>query len=421
MTAPSYKFAEFELDCARYELRRNGRTLKLERIPMELLILLAEKDGTVVTRQEIVDRVWGKDVFVDTEHGINTAIRKIRKALRDDPEQPRFVLTVTGKGYRFVRSVVEFEATHSGNGANGAGNGNGLAVSRGHELLLVDESVPKNGEDVDSAVVSVKETAAPLTGNLGQTASYGMWRHGIGITVGATVVILVVAALALRQANTHRLLGLRIVRYMQLTHDGLPKAQNPLLVNDGSRIYFSEETDSGFVIAQVPVNGGEVGRVPVSLHKNILGICDISPDRSEFLLSSWRGWWKEDALWVMPTTGGSARRLGSLSATFAAWSPEGNSIFYTTENGLYRGKRLEADSEYEGAWWVHSDFARWQDLAVSNIRVEFKHGALLGSIRRRFQSSHAVPRFRWTELLRHLESGRQILLLQSQRADLGIS
>jgi DNA-binding winged helix-turn-helix (wHTH) protein len=55
---------------------------------MELLILLVEKDGAVVTREEIVDRLWGKDVFVDTEHGINTAIRKIRYALKENPEQP---------------------------------------------------------------------------------------------------------------------------------------------------------------------------------------------------------------------------------------------------------------------------------------------------------------------------------------------
>jgi TolB-like protein/DNA-binding winged helix-turn-helix (wHTH) protein len=97
-----HKFGEFDLDPSRFELRRNGRVVKLERIPMELLLLLAEKDGSVVTRQEIVERLWGKDVFVDTEHGINTAIRKIRQALRDDPDQPRFIETVTGKGYRFV-------------------------------------------------------------------------------------------------------------------------------------------------------------------------------------------------------------------------------------------------------------------------------------------------------------------------------
>jgi len=107
MSESRYKFAEFQLDCASFELRRQGRAQKserisLERIPMELLILLVERQGSVVTRQEIVDRLWGKDVFVDTEHGINTAIRKIRQALKDNPEQPRFILTVTGKGYRFV-------------------------------------------------------------------------------------------------------------------------------------------------------------------------------------------------------------------------------------------------------------------------------------------------------------------------------
>jgi TolB-like protein/DNA-binding winged helix-turn-helix (wHTH) protein len=102
VSACIYKFDEFELDPSRFELRKNGRVLKLERIPMDLLILLAEKEGSLATRREIIERLWGKDVFVDTEHGINTAVRKIRQVLRDDPEQPRFVQTVTGKGYRFV-------------------------------------------------------------------------------------------------------------------------------------------------------------------------------------------------------------------------------------------------------------------------------------------------------------------------------
>src|SRR5438046_10331762 len=76
---------------------------------MELLILLLEKDGHLVTRKQIIERLWGNDVFVDTEHGINTAIRKIRQALKDDPDQPRFVQTVTGKGYRFVAAVANVE------------------------------------------------------------------------------------------------------------------------------------------------------------------------------------------------------------------------------------------------------------------------------------------------------------------------
>jgi TolB-like protein/DNA-binding winged helix-turn-helix (wHTH) protein/Tfp pilus assembly protein PilF len=108
------QFAEFSLDCERFELLRAGRAIKLEKIPMELLILLVDKDGRLVTRQEMVERLWGRDVFVDTEHGINTAIRKIRLALRDDPEKPRFVQTVTGRGYRFVGQRV------NGNGSDAA-------------------------------------------------------------------------------------------------------------------------------------------------------------------------------------------------------------------------------------------------------------------------------------------------------------
>ena len=102
VVATVFEFGDFKLDCDRFELYRSGRTVKLERKPMELLILLATKNGHLVTRTEIAERLWAKEVFVDTEHGINTAIRKIRQVLRDDPDQPHFVQTVTGKGYRFV-------------------------------------------------------------------------------------------------------------------------------------------------------------------------------------------------------------------------------------------------------------------------------------------------------------------------------
>jgi TolB-like protein/DNA-binding winged helix-turn-helix (wHTH) protein len=102
-----FKFGDFKLDCDRFELYRAGRSLKLERKPMELLVLLATKNGHLVTRTEIAQRLWDKEVFVDTEHGINTAIRKIREVLDDDPAQSRFVQTVTGKGYRFTGSIAE--------------------------------------------------------------------------------------------------------------------------------------------------------------------------------------------------------------------------------------------------------------------------------------------------------------------------
>jgi DNA-binding winged helix-turn-helix (wHTH) protein len=105
------KFDEFELDLGRYELRRQGQPLKFEKIPMELLILLAERQGQLVTREEIIKRLWGDNVYVDTRQGVNTAIRKIRLALKDDPDDPRVLLTVVGKGYRLVAPVVVVQAS----------------------------------------------------------------------------------------------------------------------------------------------------------------------------------------------------------------------------------------------------------------------------------------------------------------------
>ncbi len=96
---------EIELDLGRYELRRDGRTKRLERLPMELLILLAERQQQLVTRSEILERLWGAEVFVDGDAAINTAVRKVRRALGDDPDRPQFVETVVGKGYRFVGPI----------------------------------------------------------------------------------------------------------------------------------------------------------------------------------------------------------------------------------------------------------------------------------------------------------------------------
>lgn len=110
MSPSVVEFGEFRLDCGRFELLRQGRSLKLERKPMELLILLAASNGQLVTRTEIAQRLWDSEVFVDTEHGINTAIRKIRAVLGDDPDNPRFIQTVPGMGYRFIAPVTATEA-----------------------------------------------------------------------------------------------------------------------------------------------------------------------------------------------------------------------------------------------------------------------------------------------------------------------
>jgi TolB-like protein/DNA-binding winged helix-turn-helix (wHTH) protein/Flp pilus assembly protein TadD len=106
ITAQEFHFGDFTLDQSRYRLQRGVRVLRLEKIPMDLLILLVQRRGELVSREEIAGSLWGKDVFLDVDHSINTAIRKIRVVLRDDPEKPQFVETVVGKGYRFAAPVI---------------------------------------------------------------------------------------------------------------------------------------------------------------------------------------------------------------------------------------------------------------------------------------------------------------------------
>jgi TolB-like protein/Flp pilus assembly protein TadD len=101
----AFRFGGYVLDLSAYELRKQGRSVKMERRPMELLMLLVDRRGELVTRDEIVTRLWGRDVFIDADASVNTVIRKVRRALRDSADRSRFIQTVQGKGYRFVADV----------------------------------------------------------------------------------------------------------------------------------------------------------------------------------------------------------------------------------------------------------------------------------------------------------------------------
>lgn len=114
MRGPVYEFGEFRFDCGAFELTRHGQPQRVERKPLELLILLTSRSGQLVSRTEIAEHLWSKEVFVDTEHGINTAIRKLRQALHDDADGSRCIQTVSGKGYRFIMPLTLIEPEASG-------------------------------------------------------------------------------------------------------------------------------------------------------------------------------------------------------------------------------------------------------------------------------------------------------------------
>src|SRR5229473_6623414 len=120
-----FRFEDFELD--RYQLRRAGQPVRLQRLPLELLYFLVERRGELVTREEIIERLWGKSVFVDSENSINTAVRKIRGALNDDADAPRFIITVPARGYRFVAPIHETKG----------------AIDEGSSILAVSSAAPR--------------------------------------------------------------------------------------------------------------------------------------------------------------------------------------------------------------------------------------------------------------------------------------
>src|ERR1700688_1818388 len=106
MPEKKVRFAEFELDFGRFQLYRCGSPGRLEGLPLQLLMFLIENGGRLVTREQIADALWGKDVLVDVARGINTASRKIRMGLEDDSDQPQHLQTVVGRGYRFVGATI---------------------------------------------------------------------------------------------------------------------------------------------------------------------------------------------------------------------------------------------------------------------------------------------------------------------------
>ena len=134
MSDDLFHFEDFVLNRGACELRRGEVVVPLQRIPLELLCLLVERRGLLVTREEILERVWGKGVFVDSENSINTAIRKIRRALCDDPEAPRFVVTVPARGYRFI---AEIRAQQIGRADQFRARPPNTMVGRGRELAAL--------------------------------------------------------------------------------------------------------------------------------------------------------------------------------------------------------------------------------------------------------------------------------------------
>ena len=106
-TRQTIRFGVFELDLAAAELRKRGRRVKLEAQPFQVLSVLVRRSGDLVTREDLRKELWPEDTFVEFDHSLNTAVKKIRQALDDSPRNPRYVETVPRQGYRFIGEMEE--------------------------------------------------------------------------------------------------------------------------------------------------------------------------------------------------------------------------------------------------------------------------------------------------------------------------
>jgi len=148
-----FRFGEFELDLAAYALRHAGERVKLEKIPMEVLILLVECESALVERRQIQAALWGPDVFVEHDSAINTAVRKVRHALGDDAEEPRFIETVVGKGYRFIAPVERVGPDSPAPSSGGRRRAfPRYCVTRGRQEFILDAGENLLGRDANARV-----------------------------------------------------------------------------------------------------------------------------------------------------------------------------------------------------------------------------------------------------------------------------
>ena len=197
---------------------------------MELLTLLVESNGQLVTRDQIIEKIWGKGVFLDTEHGINTAIRKIRIALHDDPDKPRFVETVTGRGYRFITPVLA-----------GPADGNaslGVAQESSQDRLSVIAPLGSSAaaspvHPIQSSPPALQPTDTPLN-HSSAVATHKLQRlvGSVAAALGLILLMFGLNALGLRDRLWHRTAKARVQSLAVLPLENLS--------GDPSQDYFAD-------------------------------------------------------------------------------------------------------------------------------------------------------------------------------------
>lgn len=300
-SASKLRFGPFELDATAGELRKSGILVKLQPQPFRILQLLVERNGTVVTREEIQHSVWNGDTFVDFEHGINFSINQIRAALADNAEKPRYVETLPRRGYRFIAPVevdeippTQPKADATGPDTQESGNGKGL-------LRRVSD----------------------------QPSKKPFLRNSWLITAGVLLSLSCVLVYYLGFSGTAK-----VSRITQLTFSSRVEPWGRI-TSDGSRLFYLERDGDHWNSMEVSTTGGESQAFPRPPQFPNLKVFGISPDGSQLLVAPFTSRTGNLPVWVMPLVGGAPRRIGDLAADDATFSPDGKQVAVAKADGVF--------------------------------------------------------------------------------------
>ena len=313
------RFGAYEADLLSGELRKSGIRLKIQDRPFQILAILLEHPGLVVTREQLQKRLWPEDTFVDFEHGLNTAINKLRDALSDEADNPRFIETLPKRGYRFIAPV----------SASAAPRAHLHAVAPANASTLSPSPVP--------AIIPADPSAGPTTAKL---------RLSTNLAASA-MLLLFLALLAavyffLRARSAGESSEIRIAPL-----NGLPREGDAAFSPDGNQVAFVWAGEKGgyahIYVSQIGATDSP--RQLTSTGEGTFEFAPVwSPDGHYIAFFRFNNKEKDLAIYVTAALGGSERRLYTVKSNRKVdaldWSVDGKSLAFSDSASPSEASRI---------------------------------------------------------------------------------